>query len=176
MKQKKVCPLCGERWRLMDKYCRKCGASADAIKVESGPNPFVRFEDLMPIVYGPAPDVQWEPPIECMYGPMPDPRWERQHYGSLLRVNTGETIVLDRAAFKIGRHPQETDYVISGNAMVSRCHATIFSERDVHYVCDNASTNGTFLNGVMLRCKEKTLLRDGDCIGIGGEVFRFRKP
>jgi pSer/pThr/pTyr-binding forkhead associated (FHA) protein len=52
-------------------------------------------------------------------------------------------------------------------AGVSRRHAQLLHEGDAWYVLDLDSTNGTFVNGVELTPKTRSLLSDGDQITMG---------
>ena len=54
---------------------------------------------------------------------------------------------------------------------ISRSHAQIVNQDGCFWVCDLNSTNGTSLNG---RRIDKQILRDGDRIGIGGEILVFQ--
>ena len=54
---------------------------------------------------------------------------------------------------------------------ISRSHAQIVNQDGCFWVCDLNSTNGTFLNG---RRVYKHVLKDGDQIGIGGEILVFK--
>lgn len=74
---------------------------------------------------------------------------------------------LDRNRLLIGRDP-DCD-VILPERVVSRHHASIERRHDGYYLADNASKNGTFVNGEPVG--EGVLLRDGDDIQI---ALRFR--
>ena len=52
-------------------------------------------------------------------------------------------------------------------AGVSRRHAQLLHEGSAWYVLDLDSTNGTFLNGVELAPKTRSLLSDGDQVTMG---------
>ncbi|MBQ8912913.1 MAG: FHA domain-containing protein, partial [Lachnospiraceae bacterium] len=64
----------------------------------------------------------------------------------LIRVNTEERIMLNKAAFKIGKASRGVDYSVSGNGAVSRQHAIIIQKDGVCYIKDNKSTNHTYVN------------------------------
>ena len=53
------------------------------------------------------------------------------------------------------------------DAGVSRRHAELIQEGDTWYVVDLDSTNGTFLNGVEIAPKTRSLLTDGDQLMMG---------
>ena len=55
----------------------------------------------------------------------------------LIRVNTDERIMLNKATFKIGKATRGVDYTISGNGAVSRQHAVIIQKNGVCYIKDN---------------------------------------
>ena len=73
---------------------------------------------------------------------------------------------------RIGRDVENEIVVISKRA--SREHAHILREGRKVFIEDKNSTNGTYLNGERLQAK--TLLRDGDRIGVGEVNFLFHDP
>ncbi len=78
----------------------------------------------------------------------------------------GRGYMLVRAVLTIGRDPGN-DIVIN-HAEVSRQHTRIVRQADQVVVEDMGSTNGTFVNGVLL--KGPHTLTDGDIIGLGDAV------
>jgi hypothetical protein len=84
-----------------------------------------------------------------------------------------EPLVIQKALMSLGRLPQCDLYLNQGN--VSRVHAFLrLDERGPAPVCtirDNASRNGTFVNGA--RIKHETELRHGDTILIGDFVLGY---
>ena len=47
------------------------------------------------------------------------------------------------------------DYLLSDNPAVSRMHAIIHNVDNTYYICDNYSTNATYLNGQKLEPGQK---------------------
>lgn len=86
---------------------------------------------------------------------------------------TGQRVRVEKSVFKIGKQAGFVDYV-STNASVSRLHATIVCEDEHYYVIDEASTNGTMIEGVRIRPHEKIELKDGMLIAFGNESFIIR--
>ena len=68
----------------------------------------------------------------------------------------------------IGR--QEGNSLVLDSERVSRTHAVIDWDGDHYSVIDNASTNGTFVNGKRVR---RQVLRNGDMLSIGDCEIRF---
>jgi hypothetical protein len=64
---------------------------------------------------------------------------------------------------KIGRN-QDNDIVIDDTS-VSRHHATIIQTNNSFIVCDNSSSNGTFVNGQ--RIEDDTVLKQNDKLTLG---------
>lgn len=98
----------------------------------------------------------------------------RQRYSSarLLLSSGGEILQsfpLDSQAVTIGRDQPEGIEIFS--EAVSRSHAQVVNDAGCYWVCDLHSTNGTFVNG---RKIDKHLLKDGDRIGIGGDILIFK--
>jgi pSer/pThr/pTyr-binding forkhead associated (FHA) protein len=90
----------------------------------------------------------------------------------LIKDPAGQEHRLEGSLTRIGRDVENEIVVISKRA--SREHAHILREGRRVLIEDQNSTNGTFLNGE--RIQAKTLLRDGDRIGIGDVNFIFLDP
>lgn len=71
----------------------------------------------------------------------------------------------------VGRLP-ENDLSLKGTG-VSREHARIVQEDHQFYLIDLGSGNGTFLNGLLIKPEEKTLLKNNDRITIANYHLRF---
>src|SRR3954470_3067188 len=80
----------------------------------------------------------------------------------------GREFVFDQASVLIGR-TSECDVVLYDPG-VSRKHARIFGEGAGYFVEDMGSSNGTKVNGSIVKKKQ---LADGDAIGLGPVVFNF---
>lgn len=80
----------------------------------------------------------------------------------------GREFVFDQTSVLIGR-TSECDVVLYDPG-VSRKHARIFSEGDIYYVEDMGSSNGTKVNGAIVKRRQLT---DGDAITLGPVVFNF---
>lgn len=83
-----------------------------------------------------------------------------------------EQIDVDTPEFTIGRLP-ECNYVISGNAKVSREHAKITCDEASgrSYIVDERSKYGTRVNGEELERGKKRQLHNGDIIQIDDRTF-----
>lgn len=92
----------------------------------------------------------------------------------LIRVNTDERIMLNKATFKIGKATRGVDYTISGNGAVSRQHAVIIQKNGVCYIKDNKSTNHTYVNGKIIAEGAEEILTHDSVIKLGDEEFRFK--
>lgn len=85
---------------------------------------------------------------------------------------TPQVVVWDTARIRIGRH-HEQDIVLD-DPEVSRQHALLRREDDAYVVEDLGTSNGTLVNGAMVRQAE---LRPDDVIQIGECSFQFcRSP
>ncbi|MBI3181503.1 MAG: FHA domain-containing protein [Myxococcales bacterium] len=80
----------------------------------------------------------------------------------------GKEFVFDQSSVVIGR-TSECDVVLYDPG-VSRKHARIFSEGERYFVEDMGSSNGTKVNGSIVKKKE---LSDGDAVALGPVVFNF---
>lgn len=98
--------------------------------------------------------------------PLPDP----QLMPRLLRPGTGEEIRILPPEFHIGKSPRN-DYVIRGNAGISRTHSVIVTRDEGIYVVDLNSTNGTYINGIRIPSMVETLLTHGAKLRLCNELF-----
>ena len=80
----------------------------------------------------------------------------------------GREFVFEQQSVLIGR-TSDCDVVLYDPG-VSRKHARIFSESAQYFVEDMGSSNGTKVNGAIIK---KKLLADGDAISLGPVVFNF---
>ncbi len=92
----------------------------------------------------------------------------------LIRVNTDERIMINKATFKIGKATRGVDYTISGNGAVSRQHAVIIQKNGVCYIKDNKSTNHTYVNGKIIAEGAEEILTHDSVIKLGDEEFQFK--
>lgn len=87
---------------------------------------------------------------------------------------------LDRLPCRIGRrdprrqHFPEVDLAEDDRGIASRSHAIIQRDGDFYTVTDLDSTNGTYLNGVLIPRRIPQRLRQGDRIKVGEVEMEFR--
>jgi pSer/pThr/pTyr-binding forkhead associated (FHA) protein len=81
----------------------------------------------------------------------------------------GETISLTKPVTVMGRNPELADVVFYPDepSSLSRVHATIQLDGKYFVITDSNSTNGTRVNGQLLRPSDPVQLRDGDEIVLG---------
>ncbi len=75
------------------------------------------------------------------------------------------------AKMTIGRDP--TSDIVVDNKLVSRHHALIQKIRDVFFIKDEGSTNGTFLNGSRIPNDKYVKLNPGDKVTLGSVSLIF---
>ena len=92
----------------------------------------------------------------------------------IVRVNTGERVMVNKAVFKVGKAGRGVDYHVGGNGAISKVHIIIYQREDGCYLKDNKATNGTYLNGTRLDENEEKKLNNDAMISIGGEDFIFK--
>ena len=80
------------------------------------------------------------------------------HFASLTRQVTGEKIELGKPSFVLGKNPEKSDYAVADNTNISRVHAVITMRNGRYYVMDQNSTNGTFINGRIIKAGQETEL------------------
>ena len=91
----------------------------------------------------------------------------------LIRKKNGERIPIDKDEFKIGKIPGMADYLLADNPAVSRMHAIIHKIDGSYYICDNYSTNSTFLNGEQLEPGKNYILLNGVRINFANDEFTY---
>lgn len=89
----------------------------------------------------------------------------------------GTAIKIDRPKLLIGRDSEVVDVALDDD-VASRVHAQIFSVdgengEKTFWFSDLGSTNGTLLNGDLLPPQQPQILRDGDKIKVGRQLFKF---
>jgi len=94
-------------------------------------------------------------------------------YPYLIRTKTQEIVTIDKDEFKIGKIPGMADFLLSDNPAVSRMHAIIHNIDGAYYVCDNYSTNATYLNGEKLEPGKNFLLLSGVKICFANDEFTY---
>ena len=97
------------------------------------------------------------------------------HFASLTRQVTGEKIELGKPSFVLGKNPEKSDYTVAGNTNISRVHAVITTRNGRYYVMDQNSTNGTFINGRIIKAGQETEILPGDCLMLANEEFIFNE-
>lgn len=97
------------------------------------------------------------------------------HFASLTRQVTGEKIELGKPSFVLGKNPEKSDYAVADNTNISRGHAVITMRNGRYYVMDQNSTNGTFINGRIIKAGQETEILPGDCLMLANEEFIFNE-
>lgn len=102
-----------------------------------------------------------------------DSNTELIHYPSLERISTGETVVIDKAVFRLGKESSCVDYVVNNNNTVSGSHADIITRKQKYYVIDLSSKNRTYINNRVLPSQYEVEIFDGDRLKLSNEEFVF---
>lgn len=98
---------------------------------------------------------------------------EKIRFPKLYRVVTDETIVIDKAVFRIGKEKSYADYFVSNNGAVSRNHCDIIVRGTRYFVMDLNSKNRTFINDHVIDVRQETEIFDGDRLRLANEDFIF---
>lgn len=96
-----------------------------------------------------------------------------EEYPYMIRKKNGEKVVINKDEFKIGKIPGMADYLLTDNPAVSRMHAIIHKIDGAYYICDNYSTNATFLNGEQLEAGKNYILLNGVRISFANDEFTY---
>lgn len=92
----------------------------------------------------------------------------------LLRQKTGQTAVLNKNQYIIGKSQTMADFCIADNQTISRKHAMLFEDNGGWYVDDLNSLNGTSVNGRKIVPGQPVQLKSGDEISLSDEAFLVR--
>ncbi|MBE6052859.1 MAG: FHA domain-containing protein [Clostridium sartagoforme] len=98
---------------------------------------------------------------------------ENIHFPSLVRISTDETISINKPVFRLGKEKSYVDYFITNNSAVSRSHADIITRGNHYFVCDQNSTNHTYINNELVPVKTEMEIYDGDVLKLANEEFLF---
>ena len=138
-------------------------------KPEAAPVPPMPEKKLEAAPVPPMPEKKPEaapvPPVEEKKPQVPVPY--------LLRIATNEKIYIDKPEFSIGRSATKADYTVTDNSDVSRIHCIIERKNGVSYIRDNASTNGTFVNGQNIAGQKNVFLTNNAKVSLGDEGFIY---
>lgn len=96
------------------------------------------------------------------------------HFPSLLRMKTGEKIILNKPVFRLGKEKSYVDYFVSDNVAVSRSHADIVTRGNRYFIIDLNSKNHTYINEQMTAIQCEVEIRDGDKLKLADEEFIFQ--
>ncbi|MEO0456065.1 MAG: FHA domain-containing protein [Cyanobacteria bacterium P01_A01_bin.114] len=89
---------------------------------------------------------------------------------SNLPTGHSQRFIAKNGTWAMGRDPRKSDLVIPDKRL-SRCHAAIQYGKDGFLISDLESTNGTYVNGELVR--RVYTLKDGDRIRLGRLTFHF---
>ncbi|NEP15620.1 MAG: FHA domain-containing protein [Leptolyngbya sp. SIO4C1] len=89
---------------------------------------------------------------------------------SNLATGRSQPFLAEDRTWSLGRDPRQSDLVIPDKRL-SRCHAAIQYGKKGFIISDLESTNGTYVNGKLV--KRVCPLKDGDRIRLGSLTFHF---
>ena len=90
---------------------------------------------------------------------------------SLFYIKMGKKITIDKMNFTIGKG-KEVDCIMD-NASISRLHAKIVCQDSKYFIMDNASTNGTYVNGKLIEPNQFVEINNGDLLRFSNEEMKF---
>lgn len=103
---------------------------------------------------------------------------------SLLNNDFGLTLVainapvrfevkLNSSHIVFGKKQELVDVVINFNNMISRKHCTITYNNGMHYIMDDGSANGTYVNGIRISSNQLIPIKKGDTIRMADSDFKL---
>ena len=95
------------------------------------------------------------------------------NYPKFTRLKTGESVIINKNTFVIGKAPELVDYCIRYNTGISRKHICIMRLEDGYYIQDLNTTNGTYVNEMRVTNDRYIKLVNGSIIKIADEEFKF---
>ncbi len=91
----------------------------------------------------------------------------------LIRIANNERVRINKSEFKVGKDKAVVDYYVAHNNAVSGYHCTIITRREHYYIEDHHSTNGTYVNGLLVHGGQEVEIFHKDAIMLGNEVLEF---
>jgi len=98
---------------------------------------------------------------------------KNEQYPMLIRLKTGESVIINKNTFIVGKSAELVDYCIRYNNNISRKHACIARFNDGYYIQDLNTTNGTCVNNVPIMKEQYVKLTNKCIIKMGEEEFEF---
>lgn len=151
------CPNCGELADKTKTFCGSCGSNLQPDLT------ITQVEGILPqnLVNAEVPNV-----------PLNSPSGINNPILLHLQTQLEIELTLELAVVYIGkpneRIPPDIDVSSFPNAdIVSRVHAAIHIHENKYYLEDLGSSNGTYLNQILLTAKSRHLLKSGDRISLG---------
>lgn len=92
---------------------------------------------------------------------------------SLECIGYGQTVILAKVPFLIGRSKQGVDLCIADNKTVGRTHAVITFRCGQYCITDLKSLNHVYIDGMPVEPEVETPIHDGCRIALGNEEFIF---
>ena len=80
----------------------------------------------------------------------------------LIMEKTGQNIQFQKEIVEVGRD-KNSDLLLEGKNMVARRQATFFYEKQIWFLRDNFSTNGTWINGRKMQPGKKYQIGRASC-------------
>ena len=90
----------------------------------------------------------------------------------LIRKINNERFAIIKPKVKVGKNRKVVDYYVN-NPTISRVHAEIQYRNGVYLIKDNASLNGTYVDGIRIDANAEVPLADQSTIILSDEVFLF---
>ncbi len=84
-----------------------------------------------------------------------------------------QDIHLDTFPFTIGKIPDSASFIIE-NSLISRIHARFYFKDNCYYVEDMNSSNGTYVNDILISPHTMTEITDGDFITFAHLTYIFK--
>jgi Mg-chelatase subunit ChlD len=89
-------------------------------------------------------------------------------------VNVGREYRLDIRTIKVGRDPQFSDFPLY-DEFTSNPHFSVQMDQNNFYITDEGSTNGTRINGVPIRPRQRVLLQPDAIVEAGQTKLQFKR-
>ncbi|RGZ01876.1 DUF6382 domain-containing protein [Clostridium sp. AM58-1XD] len=93
---------------------------------------------------------------------------------TVIRRRNGQSMVINKLIFHMGKESSFADFYIGDNATVSSAHADIICDGSQFFIRDMNSLNHTYVNGILVEAGEMRELHSGDVLKLSNEEFDFR--
>lgn len=97
---------------------------------------------------------------------------QTKSFAYIIRLSNGEKVPITKDDFHIGKE-EGNDYIINDNGSISKNHLKIIYDNGEYFAIDNDSTNGSYINKIIMDANKQYPLNNNDILHLSNEDFKF---